>query len=136
MAQQTIQIADKPTLDEVKALLENSGYGLEAIKSALGGGGIKSVQRGVVNDLNQNQGSDPLGSFFIDVTISAVDTSKTIVIAQSNITRYLSTQTYFLLPCCRLVNSTTLRLYRSGVEKIDSEAYSHYQYSWQVIEFE
>ncbi len=37
MAKQTIQVADKPTLDEVKALLENSGYGLEAIKNALGG---------------------------------------------------------------------------------------------------
>lgn len=32
---QTIQIADKPTLDEVKSLLENSGYGLEALKKLL-----------------------------------------------------------------------------------------------------
>ena len=35
MAQKTIQIADKPTLNETKALLENSGYGLEAIKNAI-----------------------------------------------------------------------------------------------------
>lgn len=35
MAKQTIQVADKPTLDEVKAFLENSGYGLEAIKTLL-----------------------------------------------------------------------------------------------------
>ena len=39
MSQQTIQIADKPTLDDVKALLENSGYGLEALKNSLGSGG-------------------------------------------------------------------------------------------------
>ena len=32
---QTIQIADKPTLDEVKSLLENSGYGLEELKLLL-----------------------------------------------------------------------------------------------------
>lgn len=36
MALQTINIADKPTLDEIKALLENSGYGLEAIKNMIG----------------------------------------------------------------------------------------------------
>lgn len=35
MAQKEIQIADKPTLDELKALLENSGYGLEALKDAI-----------------------------------------------------------------------------------------------------
>ena len=35
MAKQTIQVADKPTLDEIKALLENSGYGLEAIKNTI-----------------------------------------------------------------------------------------------------
>lgn len=33
--QQTIQIADKPTLDETKELLENSGYGLEALQLLL-----------------------------------------------------------------------------------------------------
>lgn len=32
---QTIQIADKSTLDEVKSLLENSGYGLEELKLLL-----------------------------------------------------------------------------------------------------
>lgn len=33
--QQTIQIADKPTLDKVKSLLEDSGYGLEALKKII-----------------------------------------------------------------------------------------------------
>lgn len=35
MAKQTIQIADKPTLDETKALLENSEYGLEALQTLI-----------------------------------------------------------------------------------------------------
>lgn len=39
MAKQTIQIADKPTLDEVKALLENEGYGLEALQALMGNAG-------------------------------------------------------------------------------------------------
>lgn len=34
--EQTIQIADKPTLDEIQKLLENSGYGLPALKTMLG----------------------------------------------------------------------------------------------------
>lgn len=35
MAEQTIQIADKPTLDAVKTLLEDNGYGLEVLKELL-----------------------------------------------------------------------------------------------------
>ena len=38
MAVKTIQIADKPTLDATKALLENGEYGLSAIKSAVASG--------------------------------------------------------------------------------------------------
>ena len=53
MAKQTIQVADKPTLDEIKALLENSGYGLEAIKNALGGGGIH-VEGMVIDFVNND----------------------------------------------------------------------------------
>ncbi|MCI8409089.1 MAG: hypothetical protein HFJ09_07450 [Lachnospiraceae bacterium] len=46
---QEIQIADKSTLDKVKELLENSGYGLEALKTLIGssgsgGGRYKPVQ--------------------------------------------------------------------------------------------
>ena len=39
MAEKTITIADKVTLDEVKSLLEDRKYGLEAIKSAITAGG-------------------------------------------------------------------------------------------------
>ena len=35
MAIKTVQIADKTTLDEVKAILEDSGYGLEALKTSV-----------------------------------------------------------------------------------------------------
>ena len=36
MATKTIDIADKPTLDGVKALLENNGYGLEVTSDLIG----------------------------------------------------------------------------------------------------
>ena len=36
MAKKILKVADKPTLDELKVLLENSGYGLEALKTAIG----------------------------------------------------------------------------------------------------
>lgn len=35
MAEKTIKIADKTTLDEIKAILENSEYGLEALKTSV-----------------------------------------------------------------------------------------------------
>ena len=48
MAVKTIQIADKPTLDATKALLENGEYGLSAIKNAvdsgLSGGSVGGLQ--------------------------------------------------------------------------------------------
>ena len=36
MAKKILKVADKPTLDELKVLLENSGYGLEALKTSIG----------------------------------------------------------------------------------------------------
>lgn len=143
MAQQTIQIADKPTLDEVKALLENSGYGLEAIKSALGGGGIKSVQRGIYCErLWENSGrpsDDELG-FYVDVNISSVNMEKSIVITQSSKFRiYPKSESYLRhQACCRLVNSNTLRLYQSGMDYTSAGACAVFcfDHSWQVIEFE
>ncbi|CDE43866.1 unknown [Clostridium sp. CAG:411] len=51
---QTIQIADKPTLDEVKELLENSGYGLEALanKSISSGLNVNGYRDCTVGKLN------------------------------------------------------------------------------------
>lgn len=131
MAQQTIQIADKPTLDEVKALLENSG------------GGIKSVQRGIYNDtLWENSGRpsiDDLG-FYVDVYISSVNMEKSIVITQSPKLRiYPKSETYLRYrACCRLVNSNTLRLYQSGMDYTNAGGCTVFcfDHSWQVIEFE
>ena len=144
MAQQTIQIADKPTLDEVKALLENSGYGLEAIKSALGGGGgIKSVQRGIYSENLWENGekpsSDDLG-FYVDVNISSVNMEKSIVITQSSMFRIYPKSEIYLRhqACCRLVNSNTLRLYQTGIDYTNAGGCTVFcfDHSWQVIEFE
>lgn len=48
----TIQIADKPTLDNIKSSIDNSSYGLQAIKNAIGGSkGFETIQvaQGVLN---------------------------------------------------------------------------------------
>lgn len=131
MAQQTIQIADKPTLDEVKALLENSG------------GGIKSVQRGTYRDnFWENSGqppSDDLGHY-VDVNISSVNMEKSIVITQSPYLRiYPKSENYLRhQACCRLVNSNTLRLYQTGIDYTNAGGCTVFcfNHSWQVIEFE
>ena len=47
MAQKSIQIADKPTLDAAKALLEDSGVGLAAIKSAITSGAASGSAGGL-----------------------------------------------------------------------------------------
>lgn len=48
----TIQVADKPTLDNIKSSIDNSSYGLQAIKNAIGGSkGFETIQvaQGVLN---------------------------------------------------------------------------------------
>ena len=47
MAVKTIQIADKPTLDATKALLEDSEVGLAAIKQAASSGAVSGSARGL-----------------------------------------------------------------------------------------
>ena len=78
-----ISIADKETLDEVKALVSEleTQHGtlqtlIEEVKSLAGasggGGGIKSVQRGVITFGSSDKTAT--------ATISAVDTSKAFVL--------------------------------------------------------
>ena len=47
MAVKTIQIADKPTLDATKALLEDSEVGLAAIKQAASSGAVSGSAGGL-----------------------------------------------------------------------------------------
>ena len=47
MAVKTIQIADKPTLDATKALLEDSEFGLAAIKQAASSGAVSGSAGGL-----------------------------------------------------------------------------------------
>ena len=127
MAQQTIQIADKPTLDNVKALLENSGYGLEALHSLIstsGGGVVKSVQRGILGESN---GRD------VSITISTVDPDKCLVIIDEGTEYNPSNDDRLLYPYIRGLTSDTLSLARGGIKQ-GYYFFSHAM-SWQVIEF-
>ena len=135
MAKQTIQVADKPTLDEVKALLENSGYGLEAIKNALGSSGaVKSVQRGVykfssktINDFGKE--SELHNVYYKDITISSINVNKSILITSCN-NRDGGSQ-YGISTGGRIIDSTTIRLYNDYYYNSENMINK----SWQVIEF-
>ena len=137
MAKQTIQVADKPTLDEVKALLENSGYGLEAIKNALGSGSsgaVKSVQRGIVtiNENYQNclKDSEFSNYYYIDVTINTINPAKSIIL--TNNSNYVESGSG-KLPCGRIINDHILRVYETNAS--NSGTTIHFNHIWQVIEF-
>lgn len=177
MAQQTIQIADKPTLDKLKAsidnatyglqalkglidlnaketsvdevesLLKNSTYGLSAIKTKLNsvGGGIKSVQRGLVKEGASATGYGSIICFsmydrdvYLDVSISPVNTSKSFILVDKNesIAGYLgvSAVPYF-------ISSTQVRFILAQMSESEAAKYASVGYncskgfSWQVIEF-
>ena len=44
MAQQTIQVADKPTLDELKASIDNATYGLQALKTLIDSNAQQTIE--------------------------------------------------------------------------------------------
>ena len=95
MAVKTIQIADKPTIDEIKALLENSGYGLEALKNAIGSGSSSEASSGglhvgkiIDNNVTANVNVSTLPYTFCDG--SAVVYNNEIHILGSNITNKLT----------------------------------------------
>lgn len=87
----TISIADKPTLDEVKALLENSGYGLEALKSLI-----------------DNSGGNYNGDFFCDyIKIEKEETKEINITGKGIIYINISTDTYFYSNCTITIDGVT-----------------------------
>lgn len=114
----TIQIADKTTLDAIKSLLDNSTYGLSALKTAIvsGSSAIKSIQRGNVNASATTNGIKT-------ITINSVNINKAFVIANG----YTSSGSYLYVPMLYFTNSTTLSYY--------SQENAYHRFSWQVIEF-
>lgn len=142
MAEKTIQIADKPTLDEVKALLEDSGYGLEAIKEAIGGGsqggGIKSIQSGFVNAQTRSEKCDNLPIFsrqyayYHEFVINPVNINKSIIFIRESAD---GSSSYNYIPIGKFENESLLKIYFMGRGDDDSPSGNSTAYSWQVIEF-
>ena len=123
-------------------LLENATYGLSAIKS--NGGAVKSVQRGTVNAATKNTGVDssvkmapatggPMAyTAYFDLTISAVNTSKAFVILDNYIESNANALDNRYVPV--LLNSTTIRIYLSGLNSSTADFYMEGGFAWQVIE--
>ena len=120
----TISIADKPTLDEVKALLENSGYGLSALKSLLSSGNsvVKSVQRGTA-EIGGNGTS-------VEIKISTINMNKSILILSDTAMPAINDA---LNIRGRISSNTTLNFFRYNLYNGSASCTS--AVDWQVIEF-
>lgn len=81
---------------------------------------IKSIQRGTAQ---RNSGS----SAYIDVTISAVDLSKSFVVCSTSVRTLNYTDPASYLVRCRLTSPTNLRIEALSSSNTDTD--------WQVIEF-
>lgn len=132
-------------ISDNKAILNNSTYGLSALKSAMSGmtGGnvpvVKKVQSGTVNyGTTTTRVTTPklmsyAYTYYIDIAISSVNTSKAIVLIDS-INPYSSgVELGRFVPV--LTSSTNLRIYVSGDSQPSATASTHGGFSWQVIEF-
>lgn len=87
---QNIQIADKSTLDEIKSLLENNGYGLEALKSLIGNssgtaGRYKPVQSLAVNNTTESLSFSGKGKIRILPNVDVSNSGRFIEITSLNV---------------------------------------------------
>lgn len=96
---------------------------LNGIYNKFENGVIKSVQRGVLDKTNITT-YDDYGRY-CDVTISAVNISKSFLIVNS------SSETYNAN--AKLLNSKTIRFYQTDISSSSNASFSNY--NWQVIEF-
>ena len=113
------------------------------IQNLLKGGSIsvvKSIQKGtlqlsgspeIITTYESGDGYSYIKYFYKDITISPVDVTKSVVFFNSPSN---ARESY----TCRLVNSTTLRIYLEA-ENSDSvtskTVYYYYRTTWQVVEF-
>lgn len=86
MAKREIQIADKPTLDKIQSVLENSVYGLNVLRSILdkvntNTADVKSVVKSVQRGTFEFNASTGIGD--MSITISPINTDKAICILDS-----------------------------------------------------
>lgn len=120
-------------------LLENGTYGLSALKSN-GMRAVKSVQKGtlqlsgspeIITTYESGDGYSDMKYFYKDITISPVDVTKSVVFFNSPSN---ARESY----TCRLVNSTTLRIYLESENSnsvTSKTVYYYYRTTWQVVEF-
>lgn len=113
------------------------------IQNLLKGGSIsvvKSVQKGtlqlsgspeVITTYESGDGYSDMKYFYKDITISPVDVTKSVVFFNSPTN---ARESY----TCRLVNSTTLRIYLDSENSnsvTSKTVYYYYRTTWQVVEF-
>ena len=113
------------------------------IQNLLKGGSIsvvKSVQKGtlqlsgspeIITTYESGDGNSYIKYFYKDITISPVDVTKSVVFFNSPSN---ARESY----TCRLVNSTTLRIYLDSdtSDSVTSKTvYYYYRTTWQVVEF-
>ena len=101
---------------------------------------VKSVQKGtlqlsgspeVITTYESGDGYAPVKYFYKDITISPVDVTKSVVFFNSPTN---ASEIY----TCRLVNSTTLRIYLDSENSnsvTSKTVYYYYRTTWQVVEF-
>lgn len=116
-------------------LLENGTYGLSALKSN-GMRAVKSVQKGTlqlsgspetITTYESGDGYSFTKYFYKDINISPVDVTKSVIFFKSR-------ENY----TCRLINSTTLRIYLESENSNNVTSKTIYYYhrtTWQVVEF-
>jgi hypothetical protein len=122
----------------VISLLENTTYGLSAIKS--NSGAVKSVQRGTLasttgsikvdsNFKIYTTGSTSYNGLYVDITISSVNMSKSFVLLDNfGLTEYAPK----FVPV--LTSSTNLRIYYNATNSTNGDIPINFGVSWQVIE--
>ncbi len=122
-------IADKETLDDVKA---NTA---DIVELTGNGAGVKNVQTGAIN-YGVTGKTLYVGTCigqYVDVTISAVDVTKAIVLVNA-LNKYGSSY-YVTNPTAYLINSTTLRVFYRQYTTSGSSAKNDAYIRWQVVEF-
>jgi hypothetical protein len=124
----------------VISLLENTTYGLSAIKS--NSGAVKSVQRGTVSSSTSSKkyddnfkvwssGTSHYGGIYIDITISSINMSKSFVLLE---TYAEGDKADNFIPV--ITSSTNLRIYYNSISGTPDNAIQMDRgVSWQVIEF-
>ena len=143
----TVANSNNSLISSIKSLLENTTYGLNAIKNTVNSvnntvsvvgniPSVKSVQRGKVNYVRNVPTADDgfsivdiinsaFHTFYYDFTINSVNMDKSIVFIDGNVfSNYFNNYSFTLL------NSNTIRVYW------DNDDYSNMiGFTWQVIEF-